>query len=137
MFKTDKRDFEGVLGSLEKNIMEVLWTKGESSGREVFERIKDSRDIALTTVLTVIERLVKKGLVNKEKGDSTYIYKPVSSKEEFSRNVSKDVFKRVMQMSSSDAVASFVDIVANVDPKELDRLSKLIEAKKKELHKGA
>lgn len=137
MFKTDKRDFEGVLGNLENDIMKVLWDRGESSGREVFEQIKDSRDIALTTVLTVIERLVKKGLVNKEKGDSTYIYKPASSKEEFSKNVSKDVFKRVMQMSSSDAVASFVDIVANVDPKELDRLSKLIEAKKKEISKGA
>ena len=136
-FGTNKTDFEGVLGKLEKDIMEVLWGKGESSGREVFESLKFSRDIAITTVLTVIERLVKKSLVKKTRGESTYIYTPASSRKEFTKNVSRDVFKMVMRMSSSDAVASFVDIVANTDPKELKRLSRLVDAKKKELARCA
>lgn len=131
----NKMDFEGALGRLEKDIMDVLWDKGGLSGREVFLHLKSSRDIALTTVLTVIDRLVKKGIVMKTKGESTYIYAPANSKEEFTRNLSRDVFRRVMQMNCSDAVASFVDIVANTDPKELDRLKKLVEAKKKELGK--
>ncbi|MBI5682380.1 MAG: BlaI/MecI/CopY family transcriptional regulator [Deltaproteobacteria bacterium] len=133
VFGADKRDFEGVLGSLERDVMDALWEKEEASGREVYEHLKFSRDIAITTVLTVIERLVKKGLVKKTRGESTYIYTPASSREDFTQNVSRDVFKMVMRMSSSDAVASFVDIVADISPEELDRLRRLIDEKKKKM----
>ena len=96
-----------------------------------------SRNIAITTVLTVLERLVKKGIVRKSKGESVYVYVPAFTKAEFTDRVSQEVMKGIMDISASSAVASLVDILADTDPHELDRLSKLIEKKKKEIRQKA
>jgi len=121
------------LGPLEHEVMELLWASGPSSGRDVFNGLKDGREIALTTVLTVLERLVKKGLVAKRKGPGLITFSAALTKDEFAKDLSEDVFKGMMNISTSGVVASFVDALAASDPEELDRLSKLIESKKKEL----
>lgn len=128
--------YSSPLGPLEQEVMELLWASGPSSGRDVFTGLKDGRDIALTTVLTVLERLVKKGLVAKRKGPGLITFSPALTKEEFAKDLSGDVFKGMMNISTSGVVASFVDALAASDPEELDRLSRLIERKKKELEAG-
>ncbi len=124
-----------ILGRLEQEILEVLWARGEATGKAVFSEIKGMREIALTTVLTVLERLWKKGFVKKAKGDSVYVFSPAYSKEEFAREVSGTVLRGIFEISRSGACASFVDTLADTDPVELDRLSILIENKKKELER--
>lgn len=124
------------LGPLEREIMEFLWASGTANGRDVFSGIKAGRDIALTTVLTVLERLAKKGLVRKEKGGGLIAFSPALSREEFARTVSEDVFKGILGISASGLCASFVDALAASGPEELERLSELIESKKKELGSG-
>ena len=122
-----------LLGPLEQDIMELLWDRGDSSGREVHASIASSRQVALTTVLTVLERLAKKGLVKKVKGESVFLFRPGYSREEFAWAVSQDVFKGIMDISSSGICASFVDALAQADPEELERLSALVDSKKREL----
>lgn len=121
------------LGPLEQEVMDFLWASGPSSGRDVFSGIKAGREIALTTVLTVLERLANKGLVKKEKGGGLIAFSPALSREELARSVSTDVFKGILGISASGLCASFVDALADTDPEELERLSRLIENKKKEL----
>lgn len=121
------------LGPLEQEVMEFLWASGASSGRDVFSGIKSGREIALTTVLTVLERLAKKGLVTKQKGAGLIAFSPAFTREEFARTVSEDVFKGILGISASGLCASLVDALADTDPDELERLSELIESKKKEL----
>ena len=130
-----RKDKEGgqVLGHLEREVMEALWATGGASGKEVYDEIRKRRAIALTTVLTVIERLVKKGLVKKERGEAVYLFSPALTKEEFARKVSGDILRGILEISTSSASASFVDMLADTDPKELERLSELIEKKKKEI----
>lgn len=124
-----------ILGRLEQEILDVLWARGEATGKAVFSEIKGTREIALTTVLTVLERLWKKGFVRKAKGDSVYIFSPAYTKEDFAKEVSSEVLKGIFEISKSGACASFVDALADTDPVELDRLSVLIEKKKKELER--
>ncbi|MBI5467706.1 MAG: BlaI/MecI/CopY family transcriptional regulator [Deltaproteobacteria bacterium] len=131
--KTSKDGYGKVVGPLEQEILEVLWTRGGSSGKEIFAEIKKTRHLALTTVLTVVERLAKKGFVTKAKGESVFIFRPAFTKTEFAREVSHDVLKGIFDISASGACASFVDILAEADPLELERLSALIERKKKTL----
>jgi predicted transcriptional regulator len=126
-----------VLGPLEHEILDVLWTKGEATGKDIYKEIKTTRPIALTTVLTVLERLAGKGLVKKSKGESVFIFTPAYTKDAFAREVSADVLKGIFEISRSGAAASFVDMLASSDPAELDRLSELIESKKRELKKKA
>lgn len=124
-----------VLGHLEQDILEALWLKQEASGKEIFAEIKRNREIALTTVLTVLERLAKKGIVRKVKGESVYLFRPAYSKDEFAREVSQEVLKGIFEISASGACASFVDALADNDPLELDKLTALIESKKKEIER--
>lgn len=125
--------YSKVLGRLEQEILDVLWANGALSGKAVYSNINGTRDIALTTVLTVIERLAKKGLLKKERAEGIYMYSCAYSREEFASAVSQEVFKGIFEISSSGASASFVNILAQSDPEELDRLSALIADKKKEL----
>lgn len=128
-----KEGYQGVIGRLEQEILEFLWSSEGASGKEVFRAIKRQRAIALTTVLTVIERLTKKGFITKTMGDSVYVYRSAQSRDEFARLVSRGVLKGIMEISASGACASFVDTLAGLDPTELERLSALIEKKKKEM----
>jgi len=136
IFRPTRKGLGRALGDLEKDIMDILWAKGGVTGKEALEEISRSKKAAITTVLTVLDRLVKKGIVKKTKGESVYIYTPALTKDEFTDMVSQAVMRGVLDISASSAVASFVDILAKTDPKELDRLSRLIEKKKKELRKG-
>lgn len=128
--------YSSPLGPLEQEVMEALWTAGEASGREVFESVRAGREVALTTVLTVLERLTGKGLVDKRRGQGPITYAAALSKDEFARSVSQDIFKGILSISASGLCASFVDALAESDPDELERLSRLIDSKKKELGSG-
>lgn len=136
IFRPARKGLGSALGDLEKDIMDILWAKGGVTGKEALAEINYSKKAAITTVLTVLDRLVKKGIVKKTKGESVYIYTPALTKDEFTDMVSNAVMRGVLDISASSAVASFVDVLAKIDPKELDRLSKLIEKKKQELRKG-
>ena len=96
-----KRDgHQGVIGSLELEILETLWQRHSASGKEIFEAIKSRRAIALTTVLTVLERLTKKRFVRRAMGESVYVYSPVPNRDELARLVSRDVLKGIMEMGT-------------------------------------
>ena len=131
-FRFDEKGLGKVLGHLEQEIMEVLWARDEATGNEVLDDIARKRKVAKTTVFTVLDRLAKKGLVRKTRGESVYLFEPAYSKDELARNVSKEVMKGVLDLWSGPAISSFVDIVAE-DPDNLERLSRLISTKRREL----
>lgn len=128
-----KEKISSLPGKLEHEILDVLWKKGAISGKDIFAEIKSGRDIALTTVLTVLDRLTKKGYVKKLKGGDVFIFAPNYTKEEFAAQVSSGVLKGIFEISASGACASFVDALGDADPAELDRLSMIIEEKKRAL----
>ncbi len=62
------------LGHLEITILEVLWGRGESNVREVAESL--DRPLAYTTVMTTLDRLFKKGLLDRRKSERAFFYSP-------------------------------------------------------------
>lgn len=136
-FRSDGKGLGKVLGGLEKDVMDVLWRSGGATGKEAFEELKRTRDIAMTTVFTILERLTKKGLLTKMKVEGLYNFTPAYTRDEFAREASQEVLRGVFELWSGPAVSSLVDMLAEKDPEELDRLSKLIAAKKLEMEKGS
>ncbi|HHL39234.1 MAG TPA: BlaI/MecI/CopY family transcriptional regulator [Deltaproteobacteria bacterium] len=120
------------LGELEFEIMKVLWERGEATGREVWTAVKASRKAALTTVLTVIERLSNKGLVEKVRTGGPFVYRPLLTGEEFTRKASAGMLRDYMEVSSASLIASFLDALSETDPEGMERLAELIRKKKKE-----
>jgi predicted transcriptional regulator len=59
----NKKSLIRPLGTLEMAVMKVLWKKGEVTGKEAWKDINSTRKAALTTVLTVMERLSRKGFI--------------------------------------------------------------------------
>ncbi len=112
--------------------MIALWDKCEATGKEVWEEVKSSRKVALTTVLTVMDRLARKGLVAKSKEDGLLVYRPSITREDYTKQVAGKMLKDYMDLSSVSLIASFVDTLEEMEPKQLDKLAKYIEKKKKE-----
>src|SRR5660398_211308 len=80
-----------VLGDLEAEIMECMWDLGYASVRRVHECLQEDRNIAYTTVMTVMTRLAEKGLLDRMQEGRAYIYSPVQSRDAFCTGVIKNV----------------------------------------------
>jgi predicted transcriptional regulator len=72
-----------MLGPLEIQVMEVVWSSGESSVRDVVEKL-DSK-LAYTTVMTTLDRLFKKGLLDRHKSERAFLYSPRLSSQDWER----------------------------------------------------
>ncbi len=130
-FKPHKAGLGRVLGEIERLVMDVLWDRAEVTGREVLEEIQKERLLAFTTILTVMDRLLKKGLIRRKKRGGVFVYAPSISRDEFVKQVSEEVLEGILDISASSAASSFVDILYKTSPEEMDRLSRLIEERKK------
>ena len=76
------------LGELERTVMEVLWARvdagqGAATAREVGRALADDRDLAHTTVMTVLDRLAKKGFLQRERDGRAWRYRPVASRASY------------------------------------------------------
>ncbi|MEV6234700.1 BlaI/MecI/CopY family transcriptional regulator [Saccharopolyspora shandongensis] len=70
------------LGELEGAVMDVLWQSTEPmTVREVLAELNNTRDLAYTTVMTVLDNLHKKGWVERELHNRAYLYVPAEARE--------------------------------------------------------
>ncbi|WFE21881.1 BlaI/MecI/CopY family transcriptional regulator [Solwaraspora sp. WMMD937] len=74
------------LGDLERAVMDVLWDRDPAADpvtvRDVAEALQD-RDLAYTTVMTVLDRLAGKGMVSRERAGRAWRYQPAASREAY------------------------------------------------------
>lgn len=119
------------LGELESAIMEVIWHRGDATVREVRDVLSEKRDLAYTTVMTVMTRLVEKEvLCRKESQNGSFTYTPCFTREEFYAKTSRALFGDLIRDFGSVAVAQFVDAVEEVDPKQLAILRERLKTKR-------
>jgi predicted transcriptional regulator len=113
------------LGDLEREVMTQLWDAGEPlTVRQVHERLNREKDLAYTTVMTVLDRLAKKGVVLQQKADRAYRYAPAQSREEMTAAVMLDALS-----ASVDRDAALAYFVGQLPP---EALRAAIEATKRD-----
>lgn len=86
VFRPDRPGIRKVLGDLEAEIMELIWSRPPGQGtlvRDVFEVLYERRRIAYTTVMNTMIRLAKKHFLRVEKQEQSYIYYPNFTQQEF------------------------------------------------------
>ncbi len=126
-----------ILGPLEVRVMEVLWSDGRSSVRDVVAKL--DRRLAYTTVMTTLDRLYKKGLLERQKADRAFLYAPRLTSREWEQRRTGDLvagFLAGPQAAGELLLSSLVDAVGRHDPLLLDRLEEKIRNKRKELVEG-
>lgn len=131
-FNPSKKGLRKILGDLETDIMEVVWKKSEVTVRDVADHLKKRRDIAYTTVMTVMSRLADKGLLEKVKQGNAFLYRPTSSKEEFTKSSVKIVISELLDDFAAPVISQFVDSVDEENPEKMEELARLIEEKRKQ-----
>lgn len=119
------------LGHLESTIMEILWRKGELSVKELAELI--DRPLAYTTVMTTLDRLYKKGLLDRRKRDRAFFYSPKLTFRDWIRRRAGDLVRALRAGASEEVVASsLVDAIGKHDRALLDELERQIRARRKQ-----
>ena len=117
-----------VLGDLEARVMRVVWAIGSpATAREVHERVVVEHDVALLTVVTVLNKLVDKRLLQRRKHESLFHYEASLTEGEFRAQVSRRVMEGILSFGPEALATSFVDVLAERDPVQLEALQKLIE----------
>ena len=117
-----------VLGDLEARVMRVVWAIGApATAREVHERVIVEHDVALLTVVTVLNKLVDKRLLQRRKHESLFHYEASLTEGEFRAQVSRRVMEGILSFGPEALATSFVDVLAERDPVQLEALQKLIE----------
>ena len=117
-----------VLGDLEARVMRVVWKLGHpAAAREVHAHVLREHDVAIHTVITVLNKLVGKGLLHREKLDDLLRYEASITEEEFRAQVSRRLVKGILSLGPEAVTASFVDVLAENDPKQLAELGRLIQ----------
>lgn len=132
-FKFQGSGLERFFGPLEAKIMTVLWdAPDELTIKEVQQALNRDREMSFNTVMTVMNRLVDKGVLAKKSVSKSYRYRPVMSREEFLEAQSKELTFELVQEFGSRAVAHMVDALEQVDPELLDQLERQLKQLKKE-----
>lgn len=115
------------LGELESQVMNVVWNKKQCSVNDVLDELKKDRDIAYTTVATILHRLHQKGLLTKKQHKTFYLYGPALSKSEYSYNLVHSFMSGVMKTFGDAAITSFAESLHKLPKKEKQKLLKMLE----------
>ena len=124
----------GSLGELEKSVLATIRDGGEQSVSGVLEALRNA--YAYTTVMTTLDRLYKKGLLERRKEGRAFLYSTRYTEAEVERTVAEDVLDRLLDSSLGrvePVLATIVDRVSEKDRELLDELERLVRAKRKAL----
>jgi len=121
------------LGHLELTVMAILWDYGEANVRDVAARL--DRPLAYTTVMTTLDRLFKKGLLDRRKEDRAFLYLPRYSRAEWEQKRAGELIAGLFspERSSELLISCLVDAVGQYDAALLDELERKIRLKRREL----
>lgn len=100
------------LGELEAEIMKAIWKQKEATVRTVLKQIQKKKEVAYTTIMTIMSRLYEKGLLNRRAdANGAYLYFPSETKEDFFSRVSGNLINKMLKDFGDVAVAQFVGIL--------------------------
>ncbi|GAA2231672.1 MULTISPECIES: BlaI/MecI/CopY family transcriptional regulator [Kitasatospora] len=106
------------LGELENDIMTRVWQWNRPvTVREVLQDLQSERDIAYTTVMTVLDKLYRKGWLRREQVGRAYRYEPVSSREAYTAALMNDAWA-----TSDNPAAALVHFFGLMSPEQREAL---------------
>ncbi len=116
------------LGPLERAIMDHIWVQsGPVTVREVLDAVGARRGLAYTTVMTVTDRLWRKGLLTRKKVGRAFIYSPRMTRQDYSAALVKRVISAV-----NDRQSVLLGFVRSVDERDLAELERLVKKAQQE-----
>jgi predicted transcriptional regulator len=110
----------------ELEILRVLWTRGRSTVREVYEALREQKSLGYTTVLKLLQIMTAKGTVRRNEQQRAHVYEACQPAEETKRQLVGDVLHRVFEGSASELMIHALE-GRRTSKKELDELRRLLD----------
>ena len=118
-----------VLGPQELQIMNVVWDRGRVTVRDVYEALRERRQVAYTTVMTMMGILDQKGFLKRTPGeDRAFVYEPARSRQTVMRAMVNEFLDRVFGGSANPLMLHLIED-KHVTTKDLDELRRAIRKK--------
>jgi predicted transcriptional regulator len=121
-----------MLGPLENLVLETLWRRGESNVRDVAENL--DRPLAYTTVMTTLDRLYKKGILQRRKAQRAFLYAARYSRAEWEQKRAGDMVVNFLSSPEPERdllISCLVEAVGNYDESLLDELERKIRLRRR------
>jgi len=118
------------LGDLQLRIMQVLWQRGEAPVADVHQSVAGERDLAYTTIATMLRKMEAKGLVRHRLEGRSFIYRAAVAEEAVSTGMADHLLERLFEGSLADMVHHLLSS-REVSREELSKLEQLIAERKK------
>ncbi len=116
---------------LELEILKVMWRIGPATVRQVRDELAAVRDLAYTSVMTMMTIMAGKGYVQRSKSGRSYVYQASYQKQRTSRSMLQDIVDRVFG-GSTTAVMQHLLETSEIDDEELKLIRSLINRKTRE-----
>src|SRR3954466_8226102 len=123
------------LGPLEDELLRALWTRGDATVRELIDA--SVVDGAYTTIMTTLDRLYKKGLLERSPEGRAFRYRPKQSEAELNQNLVAAGLKELLSLSAEHAapISFLVDTISDHDAALLEHLQEAVTRKRRDLRK--
>ena len=116
------------LSKPEYDILRVLWKKGKQSVREVHRIMEESNGWALTTTRTVMDRMAKNGLLEKQNYHGIFLFEPLVSRPAGLAKMVRFFADRVLETDTNTVVSMFSN-TKGLSSEEIEELKQLLEDK--------
>ena len=113
----------------ELEIMKIVWNRKNATVRDVYEALREQRQIAYTTVMTMMKILEKKKFLKKTQLDRAFVYQPVRPKEQVIRTMVQDFVTRVFDGSAEPLLVHLVKD-RHLSEKDIREITRLIQESK-------
>jgi BlaI family transcriptional regulator, penicillinase repressor len=114
----------------ELEIMHVFWNSGLSTTAEIRDQLAaEGRDLAYTTVATLVHILAEKGFLEQTNTERPFIYRPARSYEEVTRSILGDLVDRVFRGSREQLLLRLLE-ERKLSEKERSALEAILREKK-------
>jgi len=123
------KDISHRLSRRERQIMDVIFTRGEATALDVRKALPDAP--SYSSVRALLRILEEKGHLKHREDGARYVFMPTESRAQASRSALKRILQTFFDGSLSSAVAALVDTQhGKLDPAELQRIEAIIKAAK-------
>jgi BlaI family penicillinase repressor len=114
------------LSDLQLDVLRVLWREEEASIAQVQQGLRGTRELALTTVATILSRLEARGVVTRRTEGRQFIYRAAVAEKEVRRSMVSALMDRLFSGDPAALVHHLID-EGRIDAGELARLERLLE----------
>jgi predicted transcriptional regulator len=137
VFKRRSRELESFFGALELRVLDALWDEPEA--RTVRDLQPQFHGVAYTTLMTTLDRLHRKGVLDREKAGRAFLYRPRYSREVLRSHLAGEALQALFGERASDLkpiLSFFIESISREDRESLEALEKLVEQRRRAASEG-